>query len=429
MKYPWAIIAFLFLFQHAFSQLCAFDKLRKELGNGGYNVPQNFRNSRPSSRVANKAVFSVVPLAFHFVLRRDQIQMIGGLDSIPGLLKETLYSVNCDFSAENSDSINIPTDFKKYFGSTSVRFALPQIAPSGQPTVGFEFREINDSGINFYSEYGSGTAFSSAKIAASNGLSAWDPTSYLNIWVISPMDSGKKSQYLGVTVPPSFVGTGSLIPSSELGIVISYENFLPNAYAGARTLTHELGHYFELRHIWGDDNGLCPNSGGTDDGIEDTPPQANPTFGCAVFPLFDSCARTDDGIMFMNYMDYTKGNCKHMFTKDQCAVIENNTSPAGESYGLTLHPDITDSTARTNNEWLVYPNPAKQKINIIFPQTNRDIEGIILVNTTGQKLVSQKIFAAVGYSSIDISALADGIYCLLLYNRGGTYRCTTILKH
>jgi hypothetical protein len=81
-----------------------------------------------------------------------------------------------------------------------------------------------------------------------------------------------------------------------------------------RVVTHEVGHWLNCYHIWGDEN----ECSGTDQ-VADTPNQSWSSEGCPTFPQC-SCNNCDDngpGNMFMNYMDYTDGSCMNLFTKGQ----------------------------------------------------------------------------------------------------------------
>ncbi len=89
-------------------------------------------------------------------------------------------------------------------------------------------------------------------------------------------------------------------------------------YHLGRTLTHELGHYLNLRHIWGDGNGDCS----IDDNVADTPDQADKNFGCPALGIA-SCNSPD---MHMNYMDYSNDPCLYMFTAGQSTRMENYTN-------------------------------------------------------------------------------------------------------
>src|SRR5690606_3410263 len=146
-----------------------------------------------------------------------------------------------------------------------------------------------------------------------------------------------------------------------------------------KTLTHELGHYFNLRHIWGDDNGACPgDANGRDDGIEDTPPQARETFGNPGYPLYDSCTDTGEGIMFMNYMDYTIDLAKHMFTTEQVALMQQEIAIDGPSFSLTRQPHLLKEGAVAPREITVYPNPTQGSLQVFFGGTPEGLERVAL---------------------------------------------------
>ena len=82
-------------------------------------------------------------------------------------------------------------------------------------------------------------------------------------------------------------------------------------YNKGRTATHEVGHWLNLDHIWGDSN--CGN-----DQCNDTPVQQSSNYGCPNFPSTSNCTGNgNNGDMFMNYMDYTNDACMNMFTNDQ----------------------------------------------------------------------------------------------------------------
>ncbi len=123
------------------------------------------------------------------------------------------------------------------------------------------------------------------------------PETHLNIWVCNIGGS-----ILGYAQFPG----GSL---STDGIVLGGDFFgnTSGAFGLGRTATHEVGHYLNLRHIWGD--GRCNR----DDFVTDTPTAGASNGGCPSFPS-TSCKSPD---MTMNYMDYTNDACMYMFTDGQ----------------------------------------------------------------------------------------------------------------
>jgi len=232
--------------------------------------------------------------------------------------------LNEDYWAANADSTRIPVSFKPLFGKMKLTFMLAQTDPNGDLTNGIERRT---NSITF-----DPNTFDNAKQYSKGGLDAWDPTKYINLWVIDFGFTG----VLGVSVFP-----GDPRPLNLHGVVCDYRAFgrtgtyLYSEFNRGRTISHELGHFFNLRHIWGDDNGDCtgtdfPNAAPGDD---DTPNQAdftrgNPdTFGVGKI-VTDICSQTNPGIMYQNYMDYTDDSALVMFTNGQINRMQTGlTSP------------------------------------------------------------------------------------------------------
>lgn len=140
------------------------------------------------------------------------------------------------------------------------------------------------------------------KDSGQGGIDATDPANYLNIWVCNIGG--------GILGYAQFPG-GS--PDTD-GIVIGIDFFGEvnngSAYNDGRTATHEVGHWLNLRHIWGD--GRCKR----DDFVADTPSSDGPNYGCFDYGDVTNCRSID---MTMNYMDYTDDDCMYMFTEGQNA--------------------------------------------------------------------------------------------------------------
>jgi hypothetical protein len=116
---------------------------------------------------------------------------------------------------------------------------------------------------------------------------------------------------------------------------------LQNNFKKGRTTTHEVGHFFGLKHIWGDDNGDCSGS----DYVNDTPNQSGSTSGCPAHPRV-TC--TDVTAMFQNFLDYTNDECMNLFTLGQVGrmeiIIENSPRRASltSSHGLQEPAPLTN---------------------------------------------------------------------------------------
>lgn len=241
------------------------------------------------------SAIAVIPVVVHIVLVHP--------DAVTNAQVQSQITVlNTDYNAENPDSVKIPQVWKSLFGDMKIQFCLAERTPDGNPTSGIDRVQTTRSVFDVEN------AASEAKHAATGGADAWDPTKYLNIWVC---DLGNNT--LGIGTPPE------LYPADEDGVVIQYTafgtvgNVLPPFDRG-RTCTHEIGHYFNLLHPWGDGSGNCSPG----DYVDDTPPESAAAYECPSFPdLDDPCSDTYPGIMFMNFMGYANDSCMELFTAGQ----------------------------------------------------------------------------------------------------------------
>ena len=205
--------------------------------------------------------------------------------------------LNEDYSAGNDDIKDVPPAFTDLIGNPRLRFALATTDPSGAPANGVTRRRttVATFGVD-----------DSMKAEATGGADPWDTARYLNIWVCRLGG--------GVLGYAQFPGG----PPETDGVVILTSAFGRGGSATApfdlgRTTTHEVGHYLNLSHIWGEARvPTCEDS----DFVDDTPNQWGPNFGKPTFPS-SSCGNTPDGDLFMNYMDYVDDDTMVMFTEDQ----------------------------------------------------------------------------------------------------------------
>ena len=162
------------------------------------------------------------------------------------------------------------------------------------------------------------------------GKSAWPRDSYLNLWTCN-LGGG----LLGYAQFPGG-------PAATDGVVIGNRFFGSTGLARApfnlgRTGVHEVGHWLNLLHIWGDDNGGCNRS----DAVDDTPNQAGPNFSSVRIGNFPhlSCNNGPNGDMFMNYMDYVDDDTMFMFTAGQLRRM--NTTLSGPRSSLANSAGLT----------------------------------------------------------------------------------------
>ncbi|MEZ5014414.1 MAG: M43 family zinc metalloprotease [Chitinophagales bacterium] len=221
--------------------------------------------------------------------------------------------LNEDFRRLNADAALTPAAFAGVAADCEVEFCLANTDPSGNPTTGITRTSTTKTSFNTSDQMKYDTY----------GHAAWDRNSYLNLWVCD-LSSG----LLGYAQFPGG-------PAATDGVVIDYKYFGVGGAGAApydlgRTATHEVGHWLNLYHIWGDDGTGCGGS----DLVADTPNQADETYGCPLPTIRISCSNGPNGDMYVNYMDYTDDACMNMFTAGQKSRMQALFSPGGSRYSI-----------------------------------------------------------------------------------------------
>jgi hypothetical protein len=215
-------------------------------------------------------------------------------------IQSQLDVLNRDYAATNPDRSKVPGVWKGLVTDSRLRFELKKVTRTHTTRASFSTDDT-------------------VKKASSGGKAPYQPQSHLNLWVCAL--SG------GVLGYAQFPGG----PSGTDGVVIDYRAFGTRGSAKApfdlgRTATHEIGHYFNLRHIWGD----TEDCSGTDF-VADTPNAAGPNYGTPSFPTI-TCNNGPNGDMFMNYMDYVDDEAMFLFTAQQ--VVRMRTALDSARPGL-----------------------------------------------------------------------------------------------
>jgi hypothetical protein len=205
--------------------------------------------------------------------------------------------LNQDYRAKNADLPKVPEVWSDLASDTLISFELAKSSPDGAPSTGITRTQTSRTSF--------GTD-DSIKFDEQGGKTAWPTDTYLNIWVCTIGG--------GILGYAQFPGG----PAETDGVVIDYQCFGTEGTAAApfdlgRTATHEVGHYLNLSHIFGEGRGnTCSDS----DYVDDTPNQLAPNYQKPVFPKV-SCNNGPNGDMFMNYMDYVDDDTMFMFTLGQ----------------------------------------------------------------------------------------------------------------
>lgn len=190
--------------------------------------------------------------------------------------------LNKDFNALNSDFSSVPTLFSGVKANVGITFVLQNVVRKSTRTTSF--------------------STNNAMKTASKGIAPTTPTTVLNMWSCN-MGGG----ILGYAQFPGGA-------SATDGVVIDNNAFGTTGTATApfnlgRTATHEVGHWMNLRHIWGD--ATCGS-----DLVSDTPTHNTANYGVPAYPHYSTCTGTPVE-MTMNYMDYTDDSGMYMFSNGQ----------------------------------------------------------------------------------------------------------------
>jgi hypothetical protein len=222
---------------------------------------------------------------------------------------EQIAVLNSDYTATNSDVSKIPSEFQTVSsGDTKVKFRLVSTIRKKTNTKSWK---TNDA----------------MKKASLGGIDATSPTNYLNMWVVGKMTSQGQT-ILGYATFPESAGLWND------GVVIAAPFFgktgASSPFNLGRTATHEVGHYLNLRHIWGDAN--CGN-----DLVADTPTQTTANYGKPAYPLYNTCTGVQRSVMFMNYMDYVDDAAMFMFSAGQKTRMQSVVASSGARAGLRVY--------------------------------------------------------------------------------------------
>lgn len=338
----------------------------------------------------------IIPVVVHIVYNS------AGQNISNEQVKSQMAVLNQDFRKKNADVSHIPSAFQPLAADTRIEFRLATIDPSGFATDGIIRKNTAEAGF---------PADDKIKSSVSGGDDPWDRDQYLNIWV-----GNISGGVMGYSSSPGCA------PEKD-GVVVRYTAFgtTPNVLAPfnkGRTTVHEIGHWFGLRHIWGDAS--CG-----DDKIEDTPPQQGPTRGCPSGVIV-TCASGANGNMYMNFMDFTNDECTNMFTLGQAAKMRELFNGGGARVAL-LSSDKARGAA--DEEILVegsiptdgisyYPNPAVSELNIRFNNIQSAGQQVVIYNYLGQ--VAKRFAGTKNYMLVNVRDLKAGMYFISIGGKKAT---------
>ncbi len=269
---------------------------------------------------ANRNGNIVIPVVFHVVHQNGD----GNISDAQVL--DQMRILNEDYNKRNADTTQVIPGFKPLIADVGIEFRLANLDPNGNPTTGIE--RINSCQTymgNDYSKY-----------------NTWPREKYLNIWTVKSMRDG----VAGYAYYPGSVQAIYNTPAMDGIIILS--NYIgaigTGSYGLARALTHEIGHYLNLKHPWGDNNEPGVSCG--DDDVDDTPETRGST-SCVLGLNYCNPGVVEN---VQNYMDYSY--CSRMFTEGQkvrmLAALNSNKSDRDNLWSAAnLAATGTDDTSRT----------------------------------------------------------------------------------
>lgn len=285
-----------------------------------------------SKKVASPQATIRIPVAVHYPATLESAS--ASLKTcLINLAQNQINILNADYNRTNADYATWTNSASTHFpgvvgGIMDVQFVLAtQNHPAGTGLVN------GDVAVTF------GTDF----LGSDENDMTWQ--GYMNIVVkyangylgYSPL-GGSPSSAATVVIDTAAFGSGSgcfgYVPGSPYNL--------------GRTVTHELGHFFNLDHTFaGCDSGSCATSG---DFVCDTPPQDDNAGGCPVVGSVLNCGVKS---LTMNYMDYTDDACMYMFTAGQAARMQAWYNTVAS----TVKTNVLANNEFLVNNFSITPNP------------------------------------------------------------------------
>ena len=331
------------------------------------------RWSRNYSPSATPRAVRTIPVVVHVVYRNL-------VDNIPDdRIFDAIDALNADFRATTDVSV-VPAQFSDLIADTEIEFCLAGLDDTGQLAI--LRRQTTIPGIGTATQNGQARIF----YTDLGGSDPIEPAQYLNLYV------AEMSGTIGRGIFPDQAGP------IEDGVILSFDvfgsgDYLDPPYNQGRTLTHEVGHYLNLRHVWGNDLNDCAE----DDLVNDTPNTGANYLGDCV-TTGASCGSAD---MPTNFMYYTDDACMANFTPDQKVRMLATLAGPRAGLGEGCLPVSTHETKQV--EIQISPNPATDQIQLTVTEP---ILSVRIGDAQGRwrKVEAQRV--------IDVSDLPKGIYWL-----------------
>ena len=401
-----SIFALLLLFQFVFSQqrTCGTDLYMQKMATDPiakqkhFDLQNSFKiellklKNQQDKSATNISSITKIPVAVHFP---NVATNSTDKSCLKQLAQNQIDILNADFKAINSDIVLwTPTVSALYpgtnLGSFNVEFVL---ATLNHPT---------NTGINNGQV---AVTFGTNFLAGSDNDDQWK--GYMNIVVRVAGGLG----YSPLGGSPNDGGT-VVINYDAFGSGLGCTDYTPQGdYNLGRTLSHEIGHFFNLDHTFGSDECLISNT----DHVDDTP-QCRGSGGCPVIGSVLGCIVGQKSLT-MNYMDYTDDACMFMFTAGQVQRMR--------AYYNTIASEFSTNVLKNDNfelkNFALYPNPNTGSFKISFITNNSEEVKITINDIQGRKIFAENFQnKGIFNQEITLDKAQSGIYLVSILN--GEYK-------
>lgn len=410
---------------------------------GNYDILINEYDCKSNSLCASLQVelwsiprpIITIPVVVHVIHNGEAIG--AGTNIADAQIQSQIDVLNEDFRRLNADILSVPAVFRGASADPLIQFCLAQQDSNGIITTGID-RTVGPTtsqytALGVPSDLQCINKFTLETIIKPSTI--WDRDKYLNFWVVDlrqlpPTINGETTNELGCNHQSKTLGYAQFpgLAANTDGVVIRYNVFgrvgnLDSTYKLGRTSTHEVGHWLNLKHIWGDEDACA-----ADDLVDDTPLQSKASYGCNDFPFTDTCSQSYPGVMFKNFMDYSDDNCLALFTYGQVARIEstliNQRAGLMTSKGCVLGT-LSSAQFDSKEDLSLYPNPTTSKV--FFDNSNYNFENVSVVNSLGQEMSKIKFTAFLNNQEIDLNGLSTGVY-ILKFSNNETSKTIKVIK-
>ncbi len=351
------------------------DPARRQMLRQIEDATQRYVNSVGTARATQTRT---IPVYVHVIYNTSQENISAAQ------IQSQIDVLNLDYSGQNADLANVPSIF--------------QSATSSNPGIQYSLVSISR-------KQSSRTVWGTAddmKKASQGGVNPITPNTHLNIWVCKigggvlgyAQFPGGSASTDGVVIAPKYFGSSAYDTNNSFYLAAPYDK--------GRTAVHEVGHYLNLRHIWGDGN--CS----VDDYVGDTPKAGGPNYNCPSAGSNSCGGGLSD--MFMNYMDYVNDDCMFMFSKGQVSRMWATLNGSRANLGTNSTPPPANCTGTEVVLNLNFDNYASE--------TSWQLK-----NASGQVVYSGSGYANGATSISETFCLADGCYDFVISDSYGDGIC------